>query len=198
MGREEVPIVRPMSWAGIELIATQLLRGYYPECLKEPQPTPIEDFLEFVLPEEFDVDVRYGILPPSTEAVMKPITDRNRPEVLMSPDTYVSLLARNGRARYTAAHESFHGIHHAKELRSALYHGTHSGLFRRTQIPPYRNPERQADVFAARFLMPGNMVRRVFRESGGDFSAVVDTFLVSNQAAVIRLEELELLPPRLR
>ena len=68
-------------------------------------------------------------------------------------------------------------------------------LFRRDQIRPYENPEWQADTFGAAILMPASGVERVLaglRSASLDSKtlAVASAFLVSRQAAEVRIKKL--------
>jgi Zn-dependent peptidase ImmA (M78 family) len=58
----------------------------------------------------------------------------------------------------------------------------------RGQVAPYRNPEWQADTFAANILMPEAVVRRLILKGVGP-AEIASTFEVSYSAAQIRVEK---------
>ncbi|VTT97600.1 Marine sediment metagenome DNA, contig: S01H1_L05206 OS=marine sediment metagenome GN=S01H1_13610 PE=4 SV=1: DUF955 [Gemmataceae bacterium] len=116
--------------------------------------------------------------------------------ILVSEETYTSAVRNLGRARMTLAHESYHGIRHCRQLRQQLVHRDgRLVLARRGSIPPYRDPEWQANTFAAALLMPADAVRQLFQEYQDReqlIRAITNRMLVSRQAAEIRVQQLGL------
>lgn len=192
-----VPVVKGRSRDEIEAVARDFLRKYFPKCLRTPQPVPMLKILDRVLPEYLDFSFEVEQLPDGLEGY----THFAGRTVTLSANTYARLEDEDGRGRFTAAHELGHVLLHTDELSrttSALV--SHSPqqavvLARRSQIRPFRDPEWQADTFAASLLMPEEMVRRVASlraPRGGLVNAVVRKFGVSQAAATKRLEKLGL------
>lgn len=105
------------------------------------------------------------------------LTDDQKPIIYLKDSVYRSLERGEGRARFTAAHEFGH-----------LY--MHCGLptFRAftEEYDPLTDPERQANLFAAAFLMPEEAFRRckTVREA-------MKAFGVSQDAALCRSRRLQ-------
>lgn len=107
-----------------------------------PIPVPIEDWIEGPLNLRFGIEdlTRFG--PDVLGASFVP-----QREILISE----TLLSNEGRFRFTCAHELGHFILHAKLTQA----------FRDTHADPDDKPEeieREADRFAAAFLMPSSVV----------------------------------------
>lgn len=187
-----VPAVDPLSRNKIELIVNTLHREEFSHLLQEPQPAPVEALFEGVL------ELRYGIatgvtdvLGSDIEGAAYPATPNGRAEILLRADVYEKMLDRNPRARFTCTHECAHGIlGHLRQLNQRLVDGHRLALYRRTNIPAYRNPEWQANYFAGAFLMPTKAVLAVVQEAGPDVGVVAETFQVSASAADVRLRQL--------
>jgi Zn-dependent peptidase ImmA (M78 family) len=116
--------------------------------------------------------------------------------VVLNQKHYERLEANGGRVRrYTIAHEIGHWCFHCDAARSGTLSLFEDGRIwcRAGDTHP---AERQAEMFAARLLMPEFEVRP--RVPAAPWSgwrvvrALADTFLVSQQAMMIRLEELRL------
>lgn len=192
MSRDSVPLVKPQSKADLRHKAVWLLSRYFPDCLKTPQAIPIDNLVQFKLPNDFNVDFSVAPLPHPAEAVVIPKTNDAPAQLIMAPDVFEGMLSGDGRARFTGAHEFLHAAHHARQLSTQLVDGKHSGLYRKSSIPAYANPEWQANRFAAELLMPDEMVRIAFEECGGRPWKLAELFGVSPRAMSIRLEQLGL------
>lgn len=181
-----VPAVSPMSRREIEAEAEQIIQCFYPDLLERPGEFPVLDFFDHCLPGDFGLDSGVEVLSDGIEGITYPDG-----RVLLSETTYRGAHNGNGRDRYTAAHECFHGIKHRNQIRHALVHSGGLVLYRRPEVPPYRDPEWQANVFASAVLMPAEMVRRVVRRASpfNAENAVMITFAVSRQAAGIRVKQ---------
>lgn len=190
MSREELPLAAPRTQREIEHHATQFLEKFYPQCLKEPQPTPVQHFLEIVIPKHRPVEFNVMALPYPLEAVTVPGTTDESSKVFLDSNVYENLCDGQGRARFTAGHESYHAIVHVREIQRKLANGRYQGLYRRAQIPWNRNPERQANIFAAALLMPASMVRLALQHIGPNVRLLAETFRVSPSAMEVRLGEL--------
>jgi hypothetical protein len=116
----------------------------------------------------------------------------------VTEETYVNLLGKQGRARFTLCHELGHLVMHSVLLlRQSKYLAAVAGLSRRTPMashPHFRDTEWQADTFAAALLMPRAGVERLARERGsaGLEDVLVKQYDVSKQAAATRLKCLRL------
>ncbi len=183
-----VPLVPPLSRAQIEDIADRVLREYFPRYVTNPMPVPVEELFEFILPQYFHVDSgTSNTIPIGAEGVALPRGSRGRPEILLAEPVYDAMHAYDGRARYTGSHECGHGIMHMPYLRSQLIEGSAPALYRRQEIKPFRDPEWQANVFAAAFIMPTEAVQIAVRRVGEDPRVIANAFAVSVSAAEIRL-----------
>jgi hypothetical protein len=190
MSREELPLAKPRPKWKIEAYATRRLERFYPDRLKEPGATPVEDFLEIQIPLYLPVAVDVASLPYPTEAVTTPDNGLFEARVILDPAVYERLMDGDGRARFTAAHEAAHAIFHRKEIRSDLPNGMPQGLYRKANIPLYNNPEWQANKFAVALLMPAPMVREAAQTLGLNVRALAKTFKVSEMSMGFRLREL--------
>lgn len=183
-----LPAVAPRKRAEIEEIAERLIKRFYPDCLTTPQPLPVNDFLEFDLPNAFGV--RIGVsddFPVGVEGVTDPHNIDGEAELTLPGWVYQRLQAHDPRARFTAIHEGGHGVLHVPQLRSALISGGAPKLYRREELQLFRNPEWQANVFAGAFLMPTPAVLAVVKRWGVDPDRLASTFTVSRSAAETRL-----------
>jgi hypothetical protein len=181
-----VPTVLPLSRRDIESCAERLVKQFFPYCLNTPGPFPVLMFFDSVLPDAFGLDTGVEELSDGVEGMTWPDG-----RVLLSPDTYAMAAAGQGRARFTTMHESFHGIQHQKQIRRVLSDTGRITLHRRGAIPPYLDPEWQANVFAAAAMMPANMVEYLGkRVSKGMLPfEMARVFQVSSEAAQIRAEQ---------
>jgi Zn-dependent peptidase ImmA (M78 family) len=92
----------------------------------------------------------------------------------------------------TAAHEFGHAILHGKQIAAAGRGTVHPSLYRKKkEIPPFRDPERQASVFAGRLLVPtGSLWRAISSPIGLNIRDLSDAFQVSELAMSVRLSEI--------
>lgn len=185
-------MVSPMSRLQIEQLAEAVLEQYMPESLLEPGRIDVLHVFEYVLGEIFHLDVGVEELAVGVEGITWPDG-----RVLVSPETYEGVCQDRGRPRFTMAHECCHGLYHARQIRHALIDVGELVLYRRPSVVAYRDPEWQANAFAAALLMPKPMVRAI----AGDgpihrkIRRVADKFFVSPPAANIRLKHLGLGSP---
>jgi Zn-dependent peptidase ImmA (M78 family) len=112
--------------------------------------------------------------------------------VIVSEATYRGAYQGNGRDRFTIVHETYHGIRHRTQIRTKLVHAGQLVLHRRSTIEPFRDPEWQANVFAAAVLMPRSMVHAMAEDVGRHslVTAMIDVFGVSRKAAEVRVDQL--------
>jgi Zn-dependent peptidase ImmA (M78 family) len=108
--------------------------------------------------------------------LMEGLTDDQKPIIYLKESVNRALERGDGRARMTAAHEFGH-----------LYMHCGAPAFRAfsTRYDPLYDPERQADIFAAAFLMPEKGFRRC-----KTLIEAMNTFGVSRNAATCRARKL--------
>lgn len=192
MSRNSVPSCTPRGNHEIERIAADYLQRFYPRFLEQPGAVPVDHFIEFVVPKETGIVFGVQDWPAPIEGSVIPGMGNRPGQLLLATWVYDGLLDGGTRERFTAGHEGGHGILHARELTAQLVEGG-VRLNRRGDLPAYMDPEHQANVFAAAFLMNESAVRIAFRSLRGDVSQMARTFGVSFTAMRIRLESLGLL-----
>lgn len=137
---------------------------------------PIVEFLELVMPQldeqflwipvpSFEMGSKHGLAYPEDKLIK------------IREDVYEGAVAGNGRDRFTLAHEIGHYFLHKKERVS----------FARTigaaeKLPPFRNPEWQANSFAGELLAPPHIIK------GMSVFEVMSFCGISSQAAKIQLQ----------
>lgn len=135
---------------------------------------PIVELLEFIFPQidkNFDYEiVEQDKLPKGTYALTYPDDGK----ILIRSDVYEEACSGKARARFTIAHELCH----------YLIHESANISFARTveEIPAFMNPEWQANVFAAEFLIPKDLIK------GMTIDEVVKSCGVSYQCASIQMK----------
>jgi hypothetical protein len=183
----KVPVVNPLSRRKIELVAEHFLSKVQPGCLGAPIPFDVERCLDVVLP-------RWGYQPdlvdlgPGIEGLTDPINKLVR----IPPHVHEKMVAGNGRARFTVSHEIGHVILHAQQVREIMVNCGQDGLKRRSDINACRDPEWQANAFAAALLMPENVVKKILEEEYGCAALVALRLQVSTLATDYRLKNLGL------
>lgn len=187
--------VRPLSRDAIEFQALSFVRQIHPELLTVPAIFPVDDCYEFEVPRvslttgplitAVDDDLPVGI-----EGVADPTTNT----IIIAEWVYERMKAGDGRARFTVAHEIYHGLYHIPQLRRKLIDKVLPNLQRASTVPKYRQPDWQADVFAAALLMPEPAARIVLKQVGPDAHEWARIFGVSLTAASIRVNQLMKLP----
>jgi hypothetical protein len=182
-----VPEVKPQSWNDINEIAYREVERFAPQLLTIPAPFPVEAYFDRILFKYEWIQPGVADLGEGYEGICTPDG-----RVLISNGTYEALQKNDGRARFTVAHECYHGICHSRQIKSQLVESRLS-LKRRGQIKPFRDPEWQANVFASALLMPAPSVASLKASIGPGFDAtdMMETFLVSYEAANVRYEQLK-------
>lgn len=104
-------------------------------------------------------------------------TDKKELRITFSRSTLEALLRGDPRARMTAAHEVGHLFLHC-----GRWWGTVTG-----RVNPLNDPEKQADIFAAAFLMPASAFRKM-----RSINEAMTAFGVSRNAAMCRARKLGL------
>jgi hypothetical protein len=182
----KVPMVRPRSWYEIGQLAERLIQLSCPELIENPGPFPLADFIEFQMKEAMKFEYEISELPEEIEAAMDP---KNR-RIILSPETYESLLADVPRARFTAAHEIGHALLHSRELQHRILDGGNVLKLNRGSIPAYRDPECQANAFASAFLMPTPHVVEIIEKPHSKIK-IMQIFNVSLEAAGYRVKGID-------
>jgi hypothetical protein len=176
-----VPAVRPLSRKAIEMRATTIAARFFPGTLRNPCRFPVLDFFDCL--RDFGLD-------PGVEMLSDGIEGATFPDgrVLLSEDTYRNAARGYGRARFTVAHECFHGLEHRAQIKRSLIDTGELVLHRRQDLPAYKDPEWQANTFAAAILMPATMVRVLAEGVSLSYlpTAIMNAFEVSREAAQIR------------
>jgi hypothetical protein len=181
-----VPAVAPQTRQQINADALAIIAQMYPDLLETPAPFPVLDFFDR-LKDDFGLD-------PGVEPLGDGVEGMTWPDgrVLVSEETYRDAFRGVGRARFTIPHEGYHGIRHRHQIRHCLVHKGQLVLYRQQQLEAFRNPEWQANEFAAAVLMPEPAVRILVNGCAAHLrvSRMMQVFQVSRQAAEIRLRKL--------
>lgn len=93
------------------------------------------------------------------------LTFPGKNEIRLREDVYMGAIEGKGRDRLTAAHELGHLLIHSKE----------NVAFARTEtkkIPPYMNPEWQADAFGGELLIPYDLTQNLTVEQITEYCGV--------------------------
>lgn len=112
---------------------------------------PIVDFLEKTLPRIIPgFTFRVGEVKEMGECHGLTFPERN--EIMIRSDVYLRACEGSGRDRLTMAHELYHYLEHSKETVVFARTGTKN-------IPPYKDPEWQADAFGGELLVPYDLAK---------------------------------------
>lgn len=161
--------VKPLSTKSIRRL-TEILRKE--SGLGHVEYFPIVQFIEWLLCDP-DNCVGYEIVPVSEMNDTYGITNTNDNILRIREDVYLGAVDGNPRDRFTLCHEVGHFFLHQPERVE----------FARGKIPAYRNPEWQANMFAAELMAPYNLVK------GLTVSEIAERFGMSMQAAQIRFNQ---------
>ena len=167
-------IVMPRTRAEIEVTAGRVRRafGLAPETRVSMLPL-IEHGID-----ELIEDFVFRVVADGTLGGAEAITGTDEPMIAMTNRTYRALERGDGRARFTAAHELGHLVMHC---------GMPTYFAYGAQNDPLSCPERQANVFAAAFLMPEVAFRKM-----RTLMEARETFGVSKDAALCRARNLRM------
>lgn len=137
---------------------------------------PILEFMEKTLPSIFPkFTFRVGEISEMKDC--QGLTFPDRDEIMIRSDVYERACNGSGRDRLTIAHELYH----------YLAHSTDNVVFARTsgaEIPPYLDPEWQADAFGGELLVPFGLAR------GLTVNEIVDKCGVSQRAASVQYRKM--------
>lgn len=135
---------------------------------------PILPFIELVLPQ-IEPDFQLIVEPVEKMGDCHGLTYPDKKIIKLRSDVYDRAEEGSGRDRLTVAHELFHLLQHGNENISFARMGNEK------EIPIYRNPEWQANVFGGELLAPSSMIQGLSAEK------VAHDFGISLQAARTQL-----------
>lgn len=167
-------MAKPLSIQSIRDKALQLRQDF---DLSESAQFPIVEFVELILPQ-----IMPGfIFLVETKEEMRNSHGLTLPEencIKIREDVYENAIAGIGRDRFTVAHELGHYLLH--QVQNIVLARTGNN-----KIEAFRNPEWQADTFAAELLMPINLI-----EGTDNKFSISERFGVSYKAAKVRLNKI--------
>lgn len=167
-------IANPISIAGIRKL-TDVIR--YHTDYNDKKYFPIEYFIETVLPS---IDPKFSLIIESHNEMgsCHGIACPEKSTITIREDVYERAISGTGRDRFTLAHELGHYLLHTDSNVSL------ARIEKGKKIEPYKDPEWQANTFAAELLVPLNLI------TTDNIDEIASTFGVSHQVASIRLKKL--------
>lgn len=192
-----VAAARPQSYTSLERIAAQVRARLLPGR-SDVEPVPGLQLFERL--DEYWVTVagttlplQYAVedLPGGIEAQAHYSLEERSIVVALAETTYEDLRAGTGRALFTVAHEIGHAVLHPNELverrianvdSRALHRGAGGGH------KAFMDTEWQANGFSAAMLMPATGLLKLEQAGRLDLRTVAGVYLVSLQAAELRLK----------
>lgn len=181
---EKVIAVKSRSNEQIRLESEKVLRNLMPKALTKPSRFPIAEILEFKLKKEYGFELAVEELPEGVEGY----TEMKGRLLVLSEPTYNE--SNDPRNRFTQAHEFGHVVLHSGEITHRLTENLNAIKTYRKDIPPYKDPECQANTFASCILMPEKPFLDLMIASCS-INEIAAIFGVSYTAAKIRSEKLE-------
>jgi hypothetical protein len=175
--REQLPrtndrIVSPRTKRQLEGLAEQVRTDLNLDLEGRVSMIPIlEEVLYEIIP-----DYGFHVEEDSVMGRLEGLTDTQRPIIKLRNSVYQALERSDGRARFTAAHEFAHLVLHC---------GLPTYRAFSDEYQPLYDPERQANIFAAAFLMPAQAFRQC-----RTVKAAMLKFGVSHEAAMCRARNL--------
>jgi len=166
----------PRSGENIEDLADAIRKMF---GLEDETFFPIVEFAEKGLPHLVDgliFDVVDSAEMQDRMGAVNPLTR----QFLIREDVYDGAVAQMPRHRFTIAHESGHAVMHIGTLNRL--NSISAG-----RIAAFRDPEWQANRFAAAILMPRHLVRRC-----NSSDEITRQFGVSKESAMLRIRTLKL------
>lgn len=183
MAQTKVPLVSPLRRIDIDKWGERFLLEYYPDTLRSPTWLDVDDLVTVLLPSEFDIDIGLEDLPPTIQGVTEP------PNRLILDAAAYEGIDKEGSHRFTGTHEASHALGHLPQIQ-ARYESSHNvKMFRRSEIPAFRDPEWQANRGAAALLMPATSIRDFVARYGPDAPAAAEAYGVSYTAAAYRIDD---------
>jgi Zn-dependent peptidase ImmA (M78 family) len=120
---------------------------------KQPR-FPIMHLLEMIMPK-IDEEFHIEILPYEKMGECFGVACPEEHKIILRQDVYNGACHNEGMHRFTVAHEIGHYLLHRQGTI------TLARLDPKEKIPAYRDPEWQANCFAAELLMPVNLIRNM-------------------------------------
>ncbi len=195
---QKVPIVTPLSRAKIEKDTLNFLKRYVPNYLKKPQPIDIEFIFEIIVPDiKPGLETKYVDLSYLGSEIMG-YTDAEKKICCIHIGLYRDALRaprsiEARRFRATVAHEISHCLYHYSYLRSfrsfCSIKGKNTLMRRRSDIPPFKDPEWQAWEQAGALLMPKPCIESLMNKDV-DIHEIADIFNVNPVFVKIRIDRL--------
>jgi len=165
-------IVRPRTARQIERLAADARSAL---GLSQDGRISMQPLLEQVLYEILE-GYDFRVCDDKDMAQMEGLTDDREPIIYLKASTYHALERGDGRARMTAAHEFGHLLMHCGAPTFRAFSEVYE---------PLCDPERQANIFAAAFLMPAEAFKRC-----RTVNEAMRRFGVSRDAATLRARKL--------
>jgi len=184
-----------MSGKDIDQIALGLIRRYQPDVVKPGKAFDIHRFFDTKLEDLTQVTPIYSNELPYE---IHGMTDSANKQVIIQEDLANDIFSEKF-FRSTLAHETGHCILHVPQLqrinRTQVFKQAKNEdgikLYRKDNIPLYRNPEWQAWRFAGALLMP-EIALRMMLNAGAGLSEVADNFDVNIPFLKARLKALKI------
>ncbi|MDU4728008.1 MULTISPECIES: ImmA/IrrE family metallo-endopeptidase [Clostridium] len=169
-------IADPLSIKDIRMLTLKIREVLHLDTL-DKKMFPIEEFLEFGMPT-LEKDFHICILTKEEMGNIHGLACPNEKCIKIREDVYDRAISGCGRDRFTIAHEIGHYLlHNNSSVKLAR-------LGENKTIEAYRNPEWQADTFAAELLMPITLIE------SKDPNRISKEFGVSITAATIRVKKI--------
>jgi hypothetical protein len=188
---------RPQSYTSLERIAAHV-RGRLLPGRSDVEPVPGLQLFERL--DEYRVNVggstlplQYAVeeLPAGIEAQAHYSMEEGAIVVALAEGTYDDLRAGTGRALFTVAHEIGHAVLHPNELVGRRIANVNPRALHRGAVGGHKafmDTEWQANGFSAAMLMPATGLLKLERAGHLDARTVSRVYLVSLQAAELRLK----------
>lgn len=169
-------IADPLSVINIRKIAYNI-REVIDFNTKETKQFPIVKFLELIMPKIVE-NFHIYIADENEMGNVHGLACVEEDCIKIRKDVYEGAIEGNGRDRFTLAHELGHYLMHDKK------HVKLARIEAGKSIEAFRNPEWQANTFAAELLMPINLI-----DTNNPF-VIANEFGVSLKAAQIRAKKI--------
>jgi hypothetical protein len=199
----------------LNAISRKVIKSYDASLLFSPKPIPVEEIIE-----SLGLIVEYQYLRKNDRVCGETVfDDAEVPIYDMDNKCYTTIIVRagtilidarllkkgkEGRLRFTLAHELAHWVIHKKvfcgSFDCAALVKDENGKIEKISSEADRLIEKQADKLAVAILMPIALVKRAFYQLRGNYkdndqiiTKLATLFCVSKQAMLIRLEEHKLI-----
>lgn len=138
--------VEPLSRIKIRRVTEEIRKIF---SLENQIYFPIVQVIEWLLGDPDNDDFNYEIVPPDEMENTYGLTNTHKNVMRIREDVYVGAIRGNPRDRFTLCHEFGHYILHQPDRVE----------YARGKVPAYRNPEWQANTFAAELMAPYSLVK---------------------------------------